>query len=742
MEILVMTIRPAVSLIVLSLYTGHLAFAADAPRASEESKATEDTTVLAEVIVTGTKRAENLQKVDVSESVLSPTMLEARNITDAGQLNGLVPGVSIQPSFILLTYIRGLGNYSSQPGVDQSVAYNSDGIYISKPYGMPNVLFDLERVEMLRGPQGTLQGRNAAAGSIDLISAKPVEHFAGRASVSYGNYNAINTEAMINFPLAEGYALRVSGATSQHEGYFDNGYGDQNVSGGRARLLARLTPNLEAIITGEYSQRNEKGWTYSPCPPGSTAAQGCAGVKWDPWAGTPGQGTDDVLDMNEPNMLIAKNSAVYATVTYDANFATLTWVPNYRDWKYKNHQSLSHFFGYAPAVRDKMHSEELRLSSKSESPVTWVGGLYYAKEIAQEQNYFTRNSDLFVTIDRPGFPSIGHVYYKNDVDRYVYESSSVFGQVSVPVVDRFRVVAGFRYSKDKKTHAGNSGIVIPDPVTGLANLISADVGGRLSTNKFTYKAGFEVDVAPQQMVYANISTAYKAGGVNGVPPGSAILPTFDPEDMRAIQAGLKSRFMDGRAQVNTEVFHYDYKGYQTSFFSVTSQGVLIGGSTNSQKARFYGGEIEGSFLITPNDQLDIGLTYLSAIYTEFVIPANGSNLNGFRLQNAPRDTFTANYSHTFDLAGGANIVARVDAHYEAGQWVDYRHSPGSYTKAHWRNNIDLTYKSDNDRYRVSGFVQNVFNDDALLVANAGLGPYMLAQPYPPRTFGIRVTANF
>ena len=175
---------------------------------------------------------------------------------------------------------------------------------------------------------------------------------------------------------------------------------------------------------------------------------------------------------------------------------------------------------------------------------------------------------------------------------------------------------------------------------------------------------------------------------------------------------------------------------------MTSQGVLIGGSTNSQKARFYGGELEGSFLLTTKDQVNVGVTYLSAVYTEFVIPANGSNLSNTNLQNAPRSTLTANYSHTFDLTGGASFVAHAEAHFEAGQWTDYRHTPGSYTDAHWRDNADLTYKSADGHYRVAAFVENIFNDDSLVVANGGLGPYMLGQPYPPRTYGVRVTANF
>jgi iron complex outermembrane receptor protein len=712
---------------------------ADTPAAHVATAPAEGQEGLAEVIVTSNKREENLQRTDVAISVLSENLLTQRNITEPGQLNALVPGVSIQPSFILLTYIRGLGNYSSQPGVDQTVAYNVDSIYISKPYGMPTLLFDLARVEMLRGPQGTLQGRNATAGSIDFISNKPVEDFQARASLAYGAYHQINTEGMVNIPIADGYALRVSGATAQHQGYFGNGYGDQNVAGVRIRFLAKPIPGLTAIITGEYTNRNEKGQTYSPCPPGSTAAQGCAGVGWVPWAGTPGQGTSDVTNMNEPNMLVSSNSAIYAHINYDLGFATLTWIPNYRHWSYKNHQSLSGAFGYAPAVIDNMHSEELRIASNAGSHVAWVAGLAYGRESEPgEQNYFTTNAGPFITIDRPLFPSIGHVYYKNDIYNYTYESKAAFAHASVPIfTDRLRFVGGLRYTNDAKVQSGNSGIVVPGPT-----LLAVDVGGRLGTNEVTYKAGLEYDLTPDKMIYANYSTGYKAGGVNGVPPNSTIPATFQPETIRAIQAGLKSRFLDNRAQLNMELFHYNYYGYQTSFFAATSDGVLIGATTNSQKARLYGGELESTFLLTPQDQLSVAVTGLNATYTEFVIPANGSNLSGTPLQNAPKWTFNGDYSHTLKLEGGASLVPHATAHWEAAQWVDYRHSPGSLTPAHWRVAADLTFNSRDDKYHASAYVDNLFNDATLLVANAGLGPYQLAEPYPPRTYGVRLTANF
>jgi len=696
---------------------------------------------LQEIVVTAQKREENLQKVPISITALDSDFLERRNISDAGQLNGLVPGVSIQPSFILLTYIRGLGNYSSQPGVDQSVAYNVDDVYISKPYGMPPILFDLERVEMLRGPQGTLQGRNAVAGAINFVTGKPENDFNASASISYGNYNALRVEGMVNVPLADGYALRVSGAMAEHDGYFDNGYGDQNVMGVRARFLANPTSEFEALITAEYTKRDELGSTYSPCPPGSLASQGCAGIEWDPWAGTPGQGTDAVLNQNEPNLLWSENRAIYAHISYDVGIGTITWVPNYRDWKYRNHQSLSGAFGYAPAVNDQTHSQELRLSSNSGSPFEWVFGVYYAKETAQEQNYFTAEGIPSVTIDRPGFRPIGNVYFKNDIYDLTYRSQSVFGQVTVPLTEGFRISAGLRYTDDKKVQSGNTGIVLLDD-EGDPYVESVDVSGEHSSKKLNYRVGVEFDVNPDIMLYANVSDGYKAGGVNGVPPNSDFPPTFGPEEITAFQAGFKSRLLNNRLQINAEGFYYDYSGYQTSGFDVTDDGVLIGGTFNSQKARLYGGEVETVFAPTDNDTLGLNFTFLDATYTEFDVPETGAFFTGTRLQNAPAFTVTLDYQRTFDLGNGGEIALHGQARHESGQWVDYRHTPGSYQEGFWRAQADITYSSPDRRWSATAFIDNITNDDALLVANGGLGPYMLGTPYPPRTFGVKFRATY
>ena len=690
---------------------------------------------LGEVIVTASKRARNIQREAISITAVTASALASRGVTDPGQLAGLAPSVQFQPTFLLLTYIRGVGNYSSQPGVDQSIAYNVDGIYLDRPYAMPNIMFDLQRVELLRGPQGTLEGRNSTGGAVDLVTNEPTDKFGGSFAMSYGNYNAVTTEAMLNVPITDGVDLRVSAANARHNGYFSNGMGDQNAYGARARLLIHTDPKLKILITGEYTGRDERGPSDSICPPGSTG--NCVGIPWRPFSGEVNQGMNNTDSIDMPQVLKDSTYAIYADVNYDLGFANLTWVPSYRFLTYRSDQAYSSAFGYAPAARDSMHSEELRLASKSGSPITWVVGAYYGRQQSTEQDYFLAANVPSVTVNESGFEPVSNVYFENNFNRYVYESKSVYGQLTVPLITGLRGTVGGRFTADDKSVVGSSAIVVAGPT-----VLSTPVSAAQSNNKGTFKVGLEYDITPHAMAYANVSTGYKAGGVNGVPAGSGLPASFGPETILAYQAGLKSRFLDDRLQVNSEGFFYDYQGYQTSLFGVTQQGILIGLNTNSQKAQMYGMEIEASALITPVDRLDVNGSLLQAKYIKFVIPSNGTNLSGEPMQNAPKQSLGINYTHSFVFDSFARVDAHVEARYEGPQWVDYRLSPGSFVPGFWRESADVTYHSSDEKWSIQAYVHNISNNGSPDTAVAGLGAYELAVPLPPRTFGVRVSTTF
>lgn len=709
---------------------------AEAGDATDNGSGTAERGGLDLIVVTAQKREQDLQDAALAITSIGAQELAARGVNDFSELAGLAPAVQIQPYFIPLTYIRGVGNFSAQPAVDQSIAYNVDGIYLDRPYATPALLFDLDRIELLRGPQGTLQGRNSPGGAVNYVTAAPRMRFEASASLDIGNYDLVSMEAMINVPIADGAALRISGASNDRDGYFDNCFGDANARGVRARLLLQPSLDLDILVTAEFTERDERGPTNSPCPPGSEDAA-CEGVEWDGFAGTSGQGTDPDLDIDETNVLASENYAIYAQVDYDLSFGTLSWVPSYRYHEYRSLQTYSHAFGFYPAVQDSMHSQELRIASNPGASIDWVAGAYFSRQTSEELLYFLGGEEPFVTVNRPGFPEVGHINYRNDVDDYSYRSISGFGQISVPLFNGFRAVGGVRYTDERKELEGRISVVLPGPDTVTVNTSAAQ-----ELSKWTYKVGFEYDVADDILVYANVSTGFKAGGVNAVPPDSGLPTTFGPEENTAYQAGIKGRFLDNTLQINSEAFYYDYRGYLSSAFGVTPEGVLVALNVNSQEARMYGIEVESVYLLTPNDRFDFSGSLLSAEHEEFVIPSSGLDLSGEPLPNAPGLSISAGYRRTFDLANGGSLDAQLRTRYEASQWVDYRLSPGSFQEGFWRHSASLTYTSPDGRWTMSAWIKNITNDDAIMTAINGLGPYQLAYPYAPRTFGLRTAVNF
>ncbi|MBC2777198.1 TonB-dependent receptor [Parasphingopyxis marina] len=712
-----------------------------AERGAQELVETADSAQLGTIVVTAQRRTEDLQRTPVSITAIGSDELASRGISDLANVQGLVPAVEFQPIFNLLVYIRGVGNYDLQPGVDPSITYNVDGNYVAHQYGLTPILFDLQRVEVLRGPQGTLYGRNAAGGAVNLITNRPVFDNEGSVSLEAGNYDLRGGEAMLNVALSPQVALRGSFAFSQHDGYLDSGFNDANNWGGRLRLLAEPTSNLSILVTAEYSEKDEMGGGVSFCPPGTdiTIYPACAGVEWDPFLGNVGQGE---LDIARENYWEAENFAIYAEVNLEFDWGTITWQPAYRYVDYRNLQTYSPFFGYAPSARNKLHSQELRVSSPSGSSIQWVAGLYYARERSRDH---TEVLSAF---------ALGPDFIANSYDLFPYitESRSAFGQITVPITNDIRLTGGLRYTDDQKRTTGQAVGYCQNATPGADPTCPSDfpappatvvvpTGSTQNYETVTWRAGFEADVGPESMLYGSVSTGFKAGGINQIPAGFTAPATYGPEEITAYALGIKNRFLDNRLQLNAEAFYYDYRGYQTLGITILPGGILGFVTLNSQTAEFYGGEIESRFLITPDDRLDINISLLHAEFTEFNVPFAGQNFTGFRVPNAPGVTVSAGYQHEFDLGHGS-LTARIDGKYTSSQWVDVGHNSGSRQGGYTRTDLTLTYRDDDDRFSISAWLRNLENNAAIASYNNAVGLQPYGSPLPPRTFGVRGTVNF
>jgi iron complex outermembrane receptor protein len=252
------------------------------------------------------------------------------------------------------------------------------------------------------------------------------------------------------------------------------------------------------------------------------------------------------------------------------------------------------------------------------------------------------------------------------------------------------------------------------------------------------------------MAYASYSTGFKSGGINAVTPTSGLPLSYEPEEIKAVQLGTKSRFLDERLQINAELFSYHYDSYQALAFAFDpSAGVFAGYTLNSQSAKMYGGELEGIWLVAKDDRIDFNFAYLEAKFGKFIIPF--ADISGFRVRNTPKYTATLGYEHVFHLAGGANLAAHLQSHFTSWYWTDdgtsFGVQPPSARQGSFTNTqVDVTYKAVSGNWSASLWARNL-EDKGAIASYSGFGfanggATALGFPYPPRTVGVRVSADF
>jgi iron complex outermembrane recepter protein len=693
------------------------AFGAHAADTSASQQSANDAAgQLQEIVVTAQKVQEDLQKVPISITTISDAELRSHGITSSADLQGLLPAVEFQPIGVLFANIRGVGTFNLQPGVDSAVTYAVDGNYIAQAAALPPLLFDLVHVEALRGPQGTLFGRNSNGGVIDLVTAVPTDHFESSGSVTSGNYGLVATEGMVNVPVNEDLKMRASFATDNHQSYLEDGHNDERDRAARLRILATPTSALSILGTVDYSAQNSKNNGASPCPPGSNGP--CIGVSWQPFLGNP-------TITPTPDFSDTHNTGAYIQATYAFDWANLTYIPTYRTVHYDSLATPS-YPSFGIDERDELHTEELRLSSLPSSSIAWVGGLYFSDEHLKEQ-------EQFIFPPAFGIPGVDGVANFFDLFPYVSTSKAAYSQVTYPIISTVRVTGGLRYTDEDKQSQGTAnayGGSVADPV-----LISSPTGARETHSGLTWKAGVEVDVAPNSLAYASASTGYKSGGINQVTPGIGLPGSYGPETITAYEVGSKNRFMNDRLQINAEAFLYDYKGFQTLNAVFEPTGLLFFLTENSQRATFDGGEVEAVALVTRSDRVNVSATVLDAHYTEFDV--GGVNRDGYRATNAPTYTATVGYEHTFTFPDSSTLIAGADIHETGPTWTNSDHEPGTLQTAYHMSSANLAYSMANSSWTVLAWVRNIENKGAVYDVNDQPQPAM-GFPFAPRTFGLTV----
>jgi len=709
----------------LNLRTALLAAAAAGGLSSAAAAQTAPVAQLGEIVVTAQKKSENLQHAALSITAVTPAQISDQGIKNPFDLQTLLPNVRWQSSAVTVPIIRGVGTFNTSAGVDSSVAYSLDGVYLSHYPALPPVLFDIQRIEAVRGPQGTLYGRNSNAGVLNIISKDPGPEPGASASIQVGNYGTIASEAMLNLPINDKVGLRLSGGTNRHTPYSDDGFNDEDSWAGRGKLSIAPSDNLKILISVDGSRRNSRGTFFSICPPHSAQAA-CAGVPFRPFAGS---GTDQPEDFN-----ITKTFGVSGQINYSTPWAVLTSITGYRTYSLRTRtDSPHHNFAYAQSEDDEFITQEIRLSSLPSSRIGWVLGGYYSHEDQPDETDYSFSSPA--TFNVSNAKALGFALPHGE-----YTSKAVFADVTIPVMDRLRLKGGLRYTDETKTALGQTLFFFNDQVVG-----AVPTGGATREKRVTRKAGADFDVTPSNMLYVTASNGFKSGGVNQVPVITGLPTTYGPETIVAEEVGSKNRFLDGRLQINADAFHYDYSGFQVFTTLVDPTGVVPGfffAAINSQKATFWGAELEASALLTPDDRLDLTATWLHTRFDRFVVPAAGLDYSGNSAANAPKYTFGGAFQHTFHLPDGESVRFRIDSQVVAGGYVDYSNNPGSYQDTYTRTGANLTYEARRG-FSFTLYVRNIENSGILSTWQTPLDlPVDFVAVYPPRTFGFIVKKTF
>lgn len=589
---------------------------------------------LEDIVVTAQKVETTLQRTPLTIQTFTGEDLVKAGVMSAEGLNKLVPGLAVENSGggASSIFIRGIGTRVLNAFGDPGNAFAVDGVYYGRPAGPNATFFDIARVEVVKGPQGTLYGRNATGGGVNVITNRPGPDFGVEGSLEYGSYDLMRGSGAVNLPLADGVALRLAGQIIRRDGYMDDGYDDEKMQAARASLLLSPGDRVSLLITADYAHNGGQGFATTPMGPGTALSTRFVG---DPRQGPSGAAVSDYIDratgaINAPNVIAVipgnpptilcratqppgvpvavvscpnplgvdhvnrggfVDNEYYGlnfTADMDLDFATWTTIAGYRGTKTDTRFHIGPTPQASRTGVDQL-SLETRLASSGTGPFKWIAGAYYLVEDQSFHGQFS--SENLATTGQCVSPVVngGCTATVTSVqDRFTLELPNVknetyafFGQATLSLADPFRITGGIRYTKETKESVGgvsrqyyliNRTAPPPAPMVLETSYPSQ---GRVSFDNVSWRAGIEYDVAARSMFYANIATGYHAGGINLGTPDGPNRYDYDPEKVTAYTVGLKNRFLDNRLQFNIEGFWLDYRNLQIQGLGRINSGAAL-----------------------------------------------------------------------------------------------------------------------------------------------------------------------
>ena len=569
--------------------------------------------VFEEIIVTAEKRDESLQDLSQAVTVLSSEDLDNRQISSFVDISAIAPGVNVAKNegFKTVITIRGVGYETNQNAIaTPSVSYHLDGIYIASPYSLQTEFMDLERIEVLRGPQGTLFGQNSTGGAINVITSAPsLDESTSYGDVTFGDYSLLKTRASFNRPINESVAVRASFITNKRDGFTDNlstgqDLDDADSISARVRLLYQPSDTFRANFTAQIFDENRNG----------SAQKGLLDTTPNPRELRQDSQTEHKLEASLYSAVFEWDFDAYSIKSLTSYQEDDILVRRDND---RNDAAYLAPFAQLPSEYDPETNKQTTITHEfnivSAEPymgkLDWIAGFFYLDteidiSIRERLDFAWDGFDPIVVSEVLAFG--GDVGFISD-SKPERESMSIYGQGTWNHSDTLRSVFGIRYTEDE----------VYSEVTNYFGRLGTDIL-QVDGSKMTTRLVIEKDLDENRMIYASLSKGYKPGGSNltygreDVVAPIVVLPTFEEEVVDAYEVGIKAELPGGRTRINSAFFYYDYEGLQ---YQATDPELYQGGVNNIAESEIYGAEIELSTFITDSMILDASMSWIETEIT-------------------------------------------------------------------------------------------------------------------------------
>ncbi len=718
---------------------------------SDYEVARKSTARLEEVIVTAQKREQNAQDVPISISAFSEKKLEHLGIDNVSSLQEFVPGLVYgkNDGGQAQVSLRGISSGSFGVGFDPGVAIHIDGHYLQSTAFMTRDFYDVSRIEVLRGPQGTLYGKNVVGGTINIITNRPSDEVEGQVGLEVGNYAHRKIKGVLNLPISENLQSRFALVSEDRDGYTRNltngdDLNDSDYTAIRASLLYTPTNDIDIFISG-YDYTNKGTSTKSLIygyPDAPTLVNFLGGQIPNPWL-APGVGVNPAIENRRETRSAVKHkgddSAQGVSIDIDWSLGNylVRSLSSYNDsetfvlWDASNSDLVTLIVPYD--LQYETFSQELQFSYDGGGRIKWITGLYYYEEDTRQDFGVGSSYDLLAA----GQPT------RLDILEAVETASlGVFAQLDHQINDRLELTYGVRYSRDEKNYNAGFSVGVWD---GNPNYVFAEFGDNPnpqegSWSEVTGRFAANYSITEDMMVFASIATGYKAGGFNGLGNDD-----FDPETLTAYEAGLKSLLWNNKLQVNLTGFYNDYQDKQ-EFQVLNNKGFI----RNAAAATIYG--LEAEIQSRPISQLELTamVSYLHARYDKFtnaqdVTRSVIEDVSGNVLPRSPEWKVNFGAAYTWEIGRYGDLTARANF-----SWVDETYFMEFNTSrdlrpSYHRTDIRLIWENPSTGWSASAFVNNIEDDDVIENLSAfgeAYGQVHSAHLQPPRTYGVSLGYEF